>query len=248
MRLTRLNAILAVPLLLGLGAADALAQGPGSIEAGAFARLTAYSDVIDDGSGVGGGLRVGYFLSPIMSVELDGAYGSADGGNLSHIPAHLRALLNLPFTEKLSFFLGTGVAVDHYGDAADLTSIGIGTTAGARFGITRTVALRVNGVWDWLVAPADPLPKYGNLGLEAGLSFFPGGTGAVDPSADSDGDGVLNRSDACPGSPAGAAVDATGCPQRGGDADGDGVSDINDICPGTPAEAKVDENGCAEGG
>lgn len=58
---------------------------------------------------------------------------------------------------------------------------------------------------------------------------------------DSDGDGVTDDVDACPGTPAGVKVDARGCPLDG---DGDGVSDHLDTCPGTPAGVKVDANGC----
>ena len=58
---------------------------------------------------------------------------------------------------------------------------------------------------------------------------------------DSDGDGVLDGLDTCSGTPGGATVDAHGCPK---DSDGDGVWDGIDSCPGTPAGAKVDARGC----
>src|SRR5207248_11348445 len=58
---------------------------------------------------------------------------------------------------------------------------------------------------------------------------------------DSDGDGVPDSKDACPGTPAGAVVDQRGCPL---DADQDGVPDGLDKCPGTPAGAHVDATGC----
>ena len=58
---------------------------------------------------------------------------------------------------------------------------------------------------------------------------------------DSDGDGVLDDKDRCPGTPAGAKVDAQGCEL---DSDGDGVVDRLDRCPGTPPGAKVDAQGC----
>ena len=93
-------------------------------------------------------------------------------------------------------------------------------------------------------------------------------------NADADGDGVPDRLDKCPGTPAGVQVDANGCPlDRDGDgipdyldkcpdvkgiaalngcpepspdmdSDGDGVPDRLDKCPGTPAGVKVDANGC----
>ncbi len=58
---------------------------------------------------------------------------------------------------------------------------------------------------------------------------------------DSDGDGVKDSKDECPGTPAGTAVDARGCPL---DSDGDGVTDDKDECPNTVAGATVDERGC----
>lgn len=58
---------------------------------------------------------------------------------------------------------------------------------------------------------------------------------------DSDGDGVTDDMDQCPGTPAGAIVDARGCEL---DSDGDGVVDRLDECPGTPAGVEVDAVGC----
>jgi OOP family OmpA-OmpF porin len=58
---------------------------------------------------------------------------------------------------------------------------------------------------------------------------------------DSDGDGVPDAQDRCPGTPAGAKVDAQGCEL---DSDRDGVVDRLDKCPGTRAGAKVDSSGC----
>ncbi|WP_069383649.1 OmpA family protein [Halomonas caseinilytica] len=64
-----------------------------------------------------------------------------------------------------------------------------------------------------------------------------------EPVGDSDGDGVPDDKDQCPGTPAGVAVDAVGCPL---DSDGDGVPDYQDQCPGTPAGAEVNALGCVE--
>jgi len=89
---------------------------------------------------------------------------------------------------------------------------------------------------------------------------------------DTDGDGVLDNEDNCPGTLAGVLVDDYGCPQdtdKDGiadyedkcpdvfglaalngcpepdvDSDGDKVLDKNDKCPNTPANVLVDVNGC----
>ncbi|TDO13921.1 MULTISPECIES: OmpA family protein [Halomonas] len=60
---------------------------------------------------------------------------------------------------------------------------------------------------------------------------------------DTDGDGVNDANDQCPGTPAGVAVNAVGCPL---DSDGDGVADYQDQCPGTPAGAEVNALGCVQ--
>lgn len=58
---------------------------------------------------------------------------------------------------------------------------------------------------------------------------------------DSDGDGVPDDRDQCPGTPKGVKVDSVGCPV---DTDGDGVPDYRDQCPGTPSGARVNADGC----
>src|SRR5205085_2429371 len=77
----------------------------------------------------------------------------------------------------------------------------------------------------------------GHVVGSVGLSVFAGGG----PATDSDGDGVPDRRDACPNTPAGATVDARGCPS---DSDGDGVLDGLDRCANTPRGAHVDASGC----
>jgi len=66
---------------------------------------------------------------------------------------------------------------------------------------------------------------------------------------DTDGDGVYDHLDRCPGTPRGTLVDAVGCPLQPKpaapvDSDGDGVLDDDDFCPGTPRGATVDDRGC----
>ena len=66
---------------------------------------------------------------------------------------------------------------------------------------------------------------------------------------DSDGDGVPDNLDKCPGTPRGTAVDSKGCPKAPipvakPDSDGDGVPDDRDKCPNTPKGATVNADGC----
>jgi hypothetical protein len=63
----------------------------------------------------------------------------------------------------------------------------------------------------------------------------------VASDTDTDADGVPDSDDACPDTPAGAAVSANGCSCAQIDDDGDGVNDCDDICRGIPGSLP---NGC----
>lgn len=117
--------------------------------------------------------------------------------------------------------------------------------AGAGFfaDIVQDLAFRLDGRF---ILPPDGMEW--NLAAHAGLAWTFGRTQAVEPVKltppvvrDSDGDGLPDTQDRCPDTPAGVAVDATGCSL---DSDGDGVPDYLDHCPGTPAGETVDAKGC----
>jgi outer membrane protein OmpA-like peptidoglycan-associated protein len=129
--------------------------------------------------------------------------------------------------------------VGYYDFNDDLTRDGDVTTNGSESGlmagggvaieITDRFGIRVDG--DWFDADVGDLWAV-NLGLE----YFFGGTKKVEPvaapppppppepvvapppppppPADSDGDGVTDDKDACPGTPAGAKVNAQGCEEQ----------------------------------
>ena len=103
---------------------------------------------------------------------------------------------------------------------------------------------------------------------DAFLSHMAGLTFNLGEVKDADNDGVSDRKDTCPDTPAGVVVDENGCPldrDKDGvpdyldtcpdtagsaamngcpDSDNDGVADINDKCPDTQMGTKVDATGC----
>lgn len=111
---------------------------------------------------------------------------------------------------------------------------------GAKWPVTDYLALKLEALY-MLKYNADRWDN--NLVGLAGLSFSFGGTEHVAAAApmDSDGDGVSDSDDLCPGTPEGVAVDAHGCIP---DSDRDGVLDNADRCPDTPAGEAVDKHGC----
>lgn len=91
---------------------------------------------------------------------------------------------------------------------------------------------------DWLVRVGLSIP----LGAAPAAAAAPLAAAAPPPApADSDGDGVPDARDRCPGTPAGASVDAEGCEL---DSDADGVVDRLDRCPDTKPGERVDRQGC----
>ncbi len=94
-------------------------------------------------------------------------------------------------------------------------------------------------------APHTPLRRWRLLCVFLAVAFvLMAVPGAWSQGADTDGDGVPDGSDLCPGTPPGELVDGDGCPVMA-DGDNDGVMDGSDACPGTPAGYPVDANGCA---
>lgn len=84
---------------------------------------------------------------------------------------------------------------------------------------------------------------YRGTNVVLGVRFsFPGEDAEPLVPRDSDGDGVPDARDRCPGTPLGTPVNEEGC----ADSDGDGVIDTRDLCPGTPPGTPVDVNGCSD--
>ncbi|MBL73097.1 MAG: hypothetical protein CMB41_08130 [Euryarchaeota archaeon] len=62
---------------------------------------------------------------------------------------------------------------------------------------------------------------------------------------DTDADGIVDDSDACPWTPEGESPDATGCAWSQRDEDQDGVANGEDLCASTMDGVEVDEQGCS---
>jgi hypothetical protein len=71
--------------------------------------------------------------------------------------------------------------------------------------------------------------KYVDYVAGLGIQYSWGGS-PTRKTLDGDNDGVIDDDDKCPGTPAGTAVDSSGCPLPQDD-DGDGVNNDIDKCP-----------------
>ncbi len=202
---------------------------------------------IDDGF-IFGGHGAFHFL---QWLSLEGTYGYNSSNKISngtdvtmtHFGADLVAEL-LP-SKKFNPYLTAGWAqLNHDPDGGEkvyLNGWEAGVGAKIRLGGDNASyrALRIE-VRDVMSDFSERFANFGdtkhNIISTVGIQFAFGKS-----SKDTDNDGVRDNDDACPGTPAGAVIDATGCPV---DSDGDGVYDGLDNCTGTPSGAVVDAYGC----
>ena len=238
-----MRTLLALGAALACGISNLGAQRAHQFEFGAFGTYTRFDQAFALDKQVGGGGRVGYFFTDLVSTELEASYQSPNPtmGSASPTLASGSASLVLNFgsAKNLFYLLGGYSRLDFEKNVPyRFTDNAVHGAIGDRVFLGNRAALRleVRGVY----APSTGFGGSnwaGHVVGSLGLSVFAGGG----PALDSDHDGVPDKRDACPGTPLGATVDARGCPM---DSDHDGVYDGLDRCPGTPAGARVDATGC----
>lgn len=234
-----------VSALMVSATASVGAQRARGIEFGASASATRYDELMGLGRRVGVGAHFGYFLSSHLSVELEGGLAQPH----TQVPLVFTTVqwggaslvLNVGSGARhLPFVLG-GYTRISYGATApyDFADHAVHGAIGDRIFLFNGAAIRLEG--RAIYAPSTD-PRFGgkwagHLAGSVGLTMFA-------PSRaprDGDRDRVADARDACPGTPAGVAVDPRGCPL---DSDGDAVADGMDRCPNTPSGVRVDRAGC----
>ena len=205
---------------------------------------------IADGTYVGG--RLGYRLSPLWAVELAGGITptkedveNGESVSLTHASGEF---MMTPWTGMHGgpfLFLGGGAGrlSSNRGVAPDESKSHLNqglfeAGGGVRMWLTDALGVRLEArVQHWL--PKEDMFKGKSVNyvtLSGGLTLAIGAK-----ARDTDGDGVPDSHDKCPGTPKGAKVDKNGCPL---DTDGDAVYDGLDKCPDTPKGSKVAATGC----
>lgn len=122
------------------------------------------------------------------------------------------------------------------GSNHDETRVNVGT--GFRYNVSDAVSLR-GDLREFHGIDESTFDTQVSLGIS--FAFTRTIAQSAPQPADSDGDGVPDSRDQCPGTPAGATVDSNGCEP---DSDRDGVADSRDQCPDTPRGAEVNSRGC----
>ena len=222
------------------------AQRAGSVEVSILGVAHTKTTPFNARYGVGGGFRLGTWLSKTIGLE-----GQVDVTRLNHFSPGTDftavffggALLLSPASGTIRPYLRAGAGIL---DSQEPCSVATAATcgsfvhgnggAGFRIRIGPMIQLRAEGTVRFR-----PSWHYTAVGGSLGLSFFGTGKRPAPVTVDSDMDGVGDRQDRCPATPAGALVDGRGC---SADHDGDGVIDGIDRCPTTPRGTAVNPVGC----
>jgi OOP family OmpA-OmpF porin len=219
---------------------------------------------------VGGGGAITRYLSPTFDLALLGYYetykfssevraGDNFDARIGMVDLGLKLKLNNGKILKEESFIqpylmgGGGMFLSNSSGRANGQNFGINQIrrpevfglAGLRFRVSEAVALDLTISQhypftervDNLYGPANPADKLYDRFLlsQAGITV------ALGKMKDEDKDGVSDKKDKCPGTPAGVAVDPNGCPL---DKDGDGVPDYQDKCPDVKGVAAL--QGCPD--
>lgn len=167
-------------------------------------------------------LYLGRYLSPRFDLMLQGDIGLWRPSVVSDVDM-ANVLLNLRLklyneTKKFRPYLyaGPGILSDN-----QESKLNFDAGLGAKYYFAPATALYAKAGYISAIETASHTDHF--FQATAGLEFDFGSK-----SKDSDGDGVSDKKDKCPNTPAGVAVDENGCPK---DSDGDGVSDEIDECP-----------------
>jgi hypothetical protein len=145
------------------------------IEVSLFGSFTRYDHMFALDNQVGGGLRVGYFLSDRLNLELEGGYSSPTdstgtfGATLSLGSASLG--LNFPMGRASLYLLG-GYTRATWGEGYDFADNMVHGALGARIFLTNSLALRLEGRALYSPETNGPPPWAGHVIGSAGLSFL----------------------------------------------------------------------------
>ncbi len=167
----------------------AVAQRAGTIELGAVGRYTLYDSDIGIENAFGGGGRIGLFVLPNLSLEMDYTYAEPELEDqpgwqgrtfISHELIQARLLYNHGLGESLSLLLGAGYSYDNYSRPRRVGARGGGPGGllGLRFHFNDMFSARLEG-FGYYVSEDDsafsfPRPQTLNMGAQAGLSMMIG--------------------------------------------------------------------------
>lgn len=187
--------------------------------------IGAYDNLDDSSVGFMPELYLSRYLSPRFDLALKGEMGLFNSKLVNDLDLFNTSLnLRYKFTDETKKFRPYAYAGPGFLQDNSTSGLNFDLGLGGKYYVGAATALYaevgyINGI-DATVAGKSVKDNF--LKATLGVEFDFGKT------KDSDMDGVSDKKDKCPNTPAGVAVDANGCPI---DTDGDGVADYIDECP-----------------
>ncbi|HEX8658111.1 MAG TPA: OmpA family protein [Hymenobacter sp.] len=213
----------------------------------------------------GAGIGLSRYLSPGLDLGLQGGYTELKGTKNASTFFSTN-VVNANLSLKLKLNNGWALKEDAVIQPYLLIAPGVvfatreGAVRGRRLDDNETylsglgaagISFRLGDAVSLFVQTGQHFPLSGNFDGETNtdpdkiddrfLQHTAGLTIALGKAKDTDQDGVPDRKDKCPNTPAGVAVDPTGCPLDG---DADGVPDYQDKCPTEKGVATLE--GCPD--
>ncbi|SFV59301.1 Outer membrane protein A precursor [hydrothermal vent metagenome] len=208
-------------------------------------------------------------ISPEISVLYSPSADYEDGGDTSITRFLFNGVYSFSKNAKMTPFVKAGLGIENVGNEIQKyneTGLVVDAGAGIKVPFTKALALKAEALYLAKVSDAHNKSADNNLIAMVGLTYSFGAEAKKAPKEvveekvvaqpeltpvvvvalvekDSDGDGVYDKLDKCPNTPANSTVSVDGCPISMDD-DHDGVSNAKDKCPNTALGTKVDTNGC----
>src|SRR5205814_968140 len=166
---------------------------------------------------VGGGARFGYFFGEIVGIEADVVlqpdYAIGASATTEPLIGAASLIFNIPTGNRMALYVLGGYSRLDFGNTSPYHFVdgGIHGAVGDHVFLSQKLALRLEArmIYTSHTTASFASGAVTHIVGSVGISLFDHG-GWKPP--DSDQDGVVDRQDACPGTPLGATVDARGCP------------------------------------
>jgi len=210
-------------------------------------------------------------ISPEFSIYYAPSVDYDAGGDTNVVRGAFNGVYDFEKSGMFKPFVKAGVGLENFSDNAAGNNNGLffDAGAGAKVAFTKNLALKLEAIYMAKINNAHAGNADSNLMTLVGLTYSFGAMAqkeapvvieeeevvavekpveavVIVPVAvekDSDGDGIYDKLDRCPNTPANSTVGVDGCVVVFDD-DHDGVSNAADKCPNTPLNTKVDASGC----
>ncbi|MBN2172525.1 MAG: OmpA family protein [Bacteroidales bacterium] len=198
-----------------------------------------------------GALTLSRYLTSHLDVSLQSSYGDigyqAISGHFNHTMIQSNLQLKFTFFKYdeviVRPFLFAGVGILYFDNKTSDNSFNNATLpsygGGLNFKLSPSFYLQLQETF--LYSDYDNVDGESHDAKDSYLLHSLGIVYNIGKMKDEDNDGVSDKKDECPGTPAGVTVDSKGCPV---DTDLDGIPDYQDDCPTVPGVASA--KGCPD--